>query len=307
MPFDKTSKGSPVLSREGQDATPAKIPVHPASKLLRKMLSASSWIIPTARTSTSISDNQRYPQFCLRAALNGRAFNQFRRNSAYNEILEHVTREQGDEYLREIGKHSHIAAMMDVFKANDLFGNPRVFDYEGIGAISPSTLRYVKVLADLEQLFGSLDHFRICEIGVGYGGQCRIINSYFRPTAYRLVDLRPVLMLAERFLDNFALPATISYSTMNGLEPIEYDLMLSNYALTELPRQFQEVYIEKVVLRSKRGYITYNEISPPSFDSYTKKELTRIIPGAKVMDEVPLTHPRNSLIVWGASESPSSP
>ena len=64
-------------------------------------------------------------------------------------------------------------------------------------AVSPTTLRYLKVANDLETLFSSLDGLRICEIGVGYGGQCRVLDAMFAVKSYTLVDLRPVLELAS--------------------------------------------------------------------------------------------------------------
>ena len=42
-----------------------------------------------------------------------------------------------------------------------------------IGKISPNTLKYIKVLMDLKKHWKTLDNMEICEIGVGYGGQCR--------------------------------------------------------------------------------------------------------------------------------------
>ncbi len=79
--------------------------------------------------------------------------------------------------------------------------------------------------------------------------------------------------------------------------------MISNYAFTELPRTIQEVYLRKVILRSKRGYITYNEITPPAFRSLKVDELTAIIPGTRILKEEPLSHPRNCIIVWGDAGS----
>lgn len=251
------------------------------------------------RVSTSLSDNQSYPQVCLDATHDLRLFGQFRRHPVYNLILEHVTHEQGSEYLRLASQDAEVMARIDEFKQNDAWGNPRMHTYPGVGEVSPTTLRYVKVLADLKRLFTSLDGLDICEIGVGYGGQCRVVNAFFKPASYRLVDIEPALGLAQRFLDNFALPATIAYRTMNELETRPYDLVISNYAFTELRRSIQDVYLQRVILRSKRGYITYNEINPPEFRSYKARELVDMIPGAKILEEVPLTCPNNCIIVWG--------
>lgn len=253
------------------------------------------------RVSTSLSDNQAYPQFCMRASINYRSFNNFRRHPIYTDVLEHVTEQQGTSYLEAIGADAEILANLEAFKENDRWGNPRLYKYAGIGFVSPSTLRYVKVLKDLKEHFRNLDDLRICEIGVGYGGQCRIINAMFRPSAYVLVDIKAALALAQRFLDNYAVHSALSYKTMNELEVETYDLVISNYAFTEIPRTFQEVYLEKVILRSTRGYITYNEITPPAFRSFKAHELIEMIPGSRILKEEPLTHPKNCIIIWGAS------
>jgi hypothetical protein len=251
------------------------------------------------KLGTSVSDNQAYPHFCGVASREYRTFKTFRRHPIYNQILEHVTRDEGAKYLAEILPHRDICAHFDEFKRNDEFGGPRTFEYPSVGRISPTTLRYVKVLADLERHFGLLDGLRISEIGVGYGGQCRIICARFRPSAYRLVDIRPALSLAQRFLDQFALDATLTFQTMNELDVVESDLLISNYAFTELPRTIQEVYLRKLIRNSARGYITYNEITPDSFHSYAQRELVETIPGAHIIPEKPLTHPGNCIILWG--------
>jgi hypothetical protein len=188
---------------------------------------------------------------------------------------------------------------MDRFRRNDDHGGPRTFEYPPVGRFSPSTLRYVKVLADLKARFASLDGFDICEIGVGYGGQCRVIGAWFEPASYCLVDLAPALALARRYLGRYALRTALSFPTMDELAPRDWDLVISNYAFTELPRAIQDAYLDKVILRSKRGYITYNEINPPEFNSYKAQELLRRIPGAQAVAEEPLTHPKNCILVWG--------
>ena len=255
----------------------------------------------TRKSSTSLSDNQTYPQVCLDAANDNRLFNVFRQNPIYNGILEHVTEPEGACYLELLARDPQLLAALEKFRENDLYGSPLVYQYPTAGTISPSTLRYVKVLGDLKNLFQTLDDLNICEIGVGYGGQCRIINTLYTPATYRLVDIKPALLLAQRFLDNYPLRTTLSFPTMDELERQPYDLVISNYAFSELLRSIQEIYLEKVILNSRRGYITYNDINPPSFKSYKKEELLQAIPGSKIIAEEPLTHPNNCVIVWGTN------
>ncbi|MEI6444872.1 MAG: putative sugar O-methyltransferase [Nostocales cyanobacterium ELA583] len=249
--------------------------------------------------STSLSDNQIYPQVCIEASNDYRSFNSFRRNPIYNEILEHISENQGREYLNIISKDPDVLSAINNFKLNDEYGSPIMYEYSGIGIISPTTLRYIKVLADLKKHFQTLNSLNICEIGVGYGGQCRIINAYYSPSMYCLVDIQPALSLAQRFLDNYIIHSVLTYKTMNELSQRDYDLVLSNYAFTELPRSVQDIYLNKVILRSKRGYITYNETTPSEFNSYKSGELIEIISGSRIFKEEPLTHPKNCIIVWG--------
>jgi hypothetical protein len=91
----------------------------------------------------------------------------------------------------------------------------------------------------------------------------------------------------------------MNYKTMNELKKQNYDLVISNYAFTELRREIQDVYLEKIILPSCRGYISYNEITPEYFRSYNRDELIKIIPNSHIVEEAPLTHPKNCIIVWG--------
>lgn len=253
----------------------------------------------TSVYTTSLSDNQTYPQVCIDASNNYKLFVNFRQHPIYNEILEHASKEQGYNYLSMIVENLNIMGLISNFKKNDDYGNPKMHEYPHLGKISPTTLRYIKALADLLKHFASLENMSICEIGVGYGGQCRIIDTYFKPSTYCLVDIQPALLLTQRYLDHYIMNSILTYTTMNELEQKQYDLFLSNYAFTELPRSIQDVYLTKAILKSKRGYITYNEITPPEFNSYKSNELIEIIPGSKILDEEPLTHKNNCIIIWG--------
>ena len=191
---------------------------------------------------------QRFCQF--RATLD--VSRHFRRIRDYTAILEHVTPEQGRAYLSRVAHRPELLAALPRFGRNDEAGHPRLHDFPPHGRFSPTTLRYVKVLCDLLDRFGPLDGLSICEIGVGYGGQCRVVGEWSRPAEYCLVDLRPALGLAERFLDQFVLPMPIHLRTLNTLRARDWDLVVSNYAITEMPRDVQDAYMEGVVRRSRR-------------------------------------------------------
>lgn len=267
--------------------------------MLRNMTDRVRNAFTKRRFVTSLSDNGRYPQVCVDAVNSTSTFRHFRRIRNYTAILEHVSPEQGSEYLRLLLRRPELAAALPRFAANDRVGNPRTHPYPPHGAFSPTTLRYVKVLGDLMDRFGPLDGLSICEIGVGYGGQCRVITEWCRPSAYCLVDIRQALGLAERFLDHFPLSVPVEFRTLNTLEPRTWDLVISNYALTELPRDYQEAYLSRVVQDAVRGYITFNRINPPAFRSMEASEIAAAIDGARIGPEEPLTHEGNCIISWG--------
>jgi hypothetical protein len=250
-------------------------------------------------TRSSISDDGNYPEFCRQAATDPHIFSNFRsqEDAPYTHILEHVTDELGRAYLAALDPASKTSFKLNEAAKNDLVGNPRLITVGENLKISPTTLRYMKVAQDLRHYFGELRGAKICEIGVGYGGLCRIVDSEFDISTYTLVDLRPVLHLADRYLSNFPLKSQIVSMTMNDLPISEYDLVISNYAFTELSRPIQEVYFKKIMAGSKLGYFTYNEISPPEFNSMLRDEICSRTGGA-INPEVPLTYPTNCIITW---------
>ena len=114
-----------------------------------------------------------------------------------------------------------------------------------------------------------------------------------------MLDLPPVLNLVQKYLSHFEINTAIKSLDVSRLMPNqEYDLVVSNYAFTELRRDIQENYLENVIRKSKRGYITYNDINPADFNSYKLDELKAIIPNLKVFQEIENTHPKDCLLIW---------
>ncbi len=261
---------------------------------------------------TSMSDDNAYPAVCYMASRNEYAFRKFRRNSTYNDILEHVSGQQGQEYLDVIRRNGQLKfsdGEWEDFRRNDLYGNPVVFPYEINGRImefSPTTLRYAKVLQDIAVLFDEKRIRSVAEIGIGYAGQCRILTGFFKGIEkYSLFDLPEVLGLAERYLGKFGKGTATGIRFIDGTRMDEactdgnYDLVISNYAFSELIRSIQDSYLDKVILKSGAGYITWNSLSCDKLDGYSLEELLEKIPGSKVIAEEPLTKEKNCIIVWG--------
>jgi len=254
----------------------------------------------------SESDTGAYVALVQAAARDYKVFTRFRRHPDYMVVLEHVTRQEGQAYLHILRKDApDFLDRIDEFKSNDVVGSPRLLDYPGIGRVSPTTLRYMKVASDLRKLFDA-EHVRnVAEVGVGYGGQMLICDVAFQMRQYDLFDLAPVLSLVERYLESHLLNCAYRTLTLNqclGEEP--YDLVISNYAFAELPSALQRRYIEKVLAPAKRGYLTMNTGRPEAHFQRNKlsfDQLRELLPDFEVLPEQPLTGPKNYIIAWGHS------
>lgn len=243
---------------------------------------------------------------CVQQAVRSyRHFSNFKRHPSYQAILEHVRVSMGAEYIEVIRQQSpHFLHQIERLRENDRVGNPITHTYPGIGRISPTTLRYIKVASDLERFFGPDLQGTVAEIGPGYGGQVLINDRLFGFARHDLFDLPPVLALISRYLESFALEGTYRTLTLNQHEGLQdYDLAISNLAFSELPSRLQRLYIRKVLSRAKRGYMVMDSGFPDSEftqDHLSMAELRELLPPFEVVREVPASAPTNYLIVWGA-------
>lgn len=250
------------------------------------------------------SDNGLYVAFVERAAADFAAFKNFRRHPSYRCILEHLTEVEGADYLDVITEIApDLVGRINEFRLNDRVGNPYVYEYPGVGTLSPTTLRYVKNVADLRRLFGDNIGENIAEVGVGYGGLLRIIDSVFHFKQYTMFDLAPVLDLTTRYLENYVLNGSYCTTTLNQHSgDSEFDLAISNYAFSEFPIRLQEAYVKKVFAKSRRGFLTMNTglgkgaVGKNKLDVAT---LRGLLPAFEVLEERPRTDENNYIIAWG--------
>ena len=251
---------------------------------------------------SSISDTEAYRKVCWEAASDDAKFACFKSHPDYRTVLEHVNLEQGIAYLKFVIKNTpEILTHLKKFQTNDEVGKPVTCEFSlngtTYGNFSPTTFRYVKVLSELMTLFGPLDQFSIIEIGCGYGGQAKIIKDAF-DVFYDIIDLPEVEALVHRY----SMKLGFDVGTFSAFQ--NYDLFISNYAFTELNGELQQKYLEKVISRCKRGYITCNFIGGRlGLNSLTLAELTKKIEfyGYKVelIPEEPKTAANNIILVWG--------
>jgi hypothetical protein len=207
---------------------------------------------------TSISDYPGYTELCRRAAEDDACFAGFRENPVYRAVVTSGLHHQGQDYFSMLQARGFDMGFFDTIRDHDRIGGPKLVSYGADGAVAPQTMRYVKVLSDLELLFGSLDGASIIEVGGGFGGQCAVIARRCRFARYVLVDLPEPLLLARRYLDILAIPNTECARVEQLSVNARYDLVISCYGVSELARAAQVMHLQRVLLRARAGYLLWN-------------------------------------------------
>lgn len=217
------------------------------------------------------------------AVINDTIFQTFKRDRNFRMILEHVSYEQGIQYItcikHLINNNTLTGLDWNKYIENDIYGNPIKFNYsnqmndiKNINTydISPSTLRYIcfglQIYNYIKQI-GKND-ISIIEVGGGYGGQCKVlfdICSQFNINInkYTLIDLESVSKLQEKYLNKLNIKNIVTLSNVECLNKLDdtYDLFISNYALGEFTTNVQNFYIKNILNRCNNYFITWN--SPP--------------------------------------------
>lgn len=205
-----------------------------------------------------IGDNGVYPSVCIQAVEDPAVFAQFKRNPYYNLVAAYGTYEEGEEHLAWIKSYAPtLLKKMEQFRTLDAIGEPATFFYEGVGEISPTTLHYIKVAADIIREHGSLEGLKVLEIGAGYGGLCKVLSEVCSFQSYTLVDLPEPLALAKKCLDLEGVK-NVHFLSFKDLAADSYDLVISHYGFSECDKQIQEVLFKKGIAQSQRGYLTCN-------------------------------------------------
>ena len=189
-------------------------------------------------------------------------FKNFRQNrgSSYRTVLEHLTEHDGKRYYQEIKKRfdNHADILRAALK-NDELGNPEVYKYAPDIHMNPTTMRYCFVALEILETFKNLRDVNYIEIGAGYGGQCRILHSLVPMNSVTLFDLPIAMQLQERFLQHFSIEVSKGDIRENFDIP-PASLVVSNYAWCELDREHRNVYMEKVLNKCDKFYLTAYDI-----------------------------------------------
>ena len=85
------------------------------------------------------------------------------------------------------------------------------------------------------------------------------MSSFVDFEQYLLLDLEECNMLSTKYLGLFDLP-TMSHQAEEIVDvENNFDLLISNYALSECNRETQMMYIERFVKKSDKFYLMHND------------------------------------------------
>ena len=271
------------------------------NKIRRLVLSKTTFNETQGKSDSQVTF---YEQQLSRLLKSKKRLSDFRRKYDYREILEHVTYTQGKSYLEQIQEYSpqNYIELIEKNKANDLFGNPYEYQYPGVGRVSPTTLRYISTAIDIFEIIRLNKESVVAEIGVGYGGQAAILERMYGIRNYSAFDLPSVIQLSNVYLNSVNSKLKFTSSGLSSDKNTTWDVVISNYAFSELHRDLQLSYIEHVIAKSKSGYMIMNSgrsnITGRSEGKLSLNEIRNYIPNLQVKEEVPLTGPDNYIIYW---------
>lgn len=200
-------------------------------------------------------------------------FNDFKSSKNYNNILEHVSKQHGIEYNTLIENEflQKIDSFKDLIDKNDSIGNPNKVNINGF-LLSPSNLRYIYhsllISSKIEKWYDKKD-LNIIEIGGGYGGLCFYIKNIIKNINinYTIIDLPNANKIQSYYLQKQNINVQlISCFDIDKLKEIKYDLVISNYCLSELGENNKKEYLEKIVRNCEKHFFIWNVLSVEGLD-----------------------------------------
>lgn len=206
----------------------------------------------------------------------------------YQQILEHVSADQGYKYIKQIIEEfgdiytNNLEYIVSICRENDSVGKPgKSFFIDPIdnmlGMFSPTNFRYLYhallILSRLKTL--NYERNNIVEIGGGYGGLCLFIYrlcKFFDITidSYSIFDIKDVCTLQKRYLEHFRIPVN-TCDLYDNFSIENNSFLISNYAFSEIPGNIQQDYITRVIDPFiSHGFLVWNFI--PLYN-FTNKEI----------------------------------
>ncbi len=274
--------------------------------ILNKIASCASILLLTygsmAFAKDSITANYHgYVSIADQASKDEATFAIFRTYPQYRTALEIDNGEPYADYISYrasvLGKH------MQEFRKLDDIGAPPVQEYRNLGSFSATTLRYIFHADQILKYFSLPQNPIVAEIGAGFGGQSHILQVMHPCQCYYIYDLPQVEALINRVMLSLDRKNVYCLPIDEELPEEEIDLFISNYAYSECDREMQLSYFDRVIKKSKRGYMIYNQIAITDYgmDSISISEFLSLLKKQGIKPRVYkefFAGAGNSLIIW---------
>lgn len=220
----------------------------------------------------------RYLSHCQICVKNNETFNTFKSKKEYRQILEHLTTSMGIQYINFLKKYykEYLKQVnWDKISENDKIGSPilsnfiQLSDFTKITKFSPTTIRYIATGLDILHTFKLKNpddkKINIVEIGGGYGGQCKVLQDMtnlfdLEINSYTIIDYDIVCDLQRKYLKrlNYNNVKFVHFNDKKSLFVPKHNLLISNYALGEINRNYQDYYVKNVVSKAENVYMIWN-------------------------------------------------
>lgn len=246
-------------------------------------------------------------------------FLNFKRDPVVNDMLEHVSFEQGVKYKKALSFnpiYTRFTGLLQILLAsaqeNDSIGNPITYPYEFMVCeepinLSPTSLRYMFYAVQLINKIYFIDKhpketaLRIAEVGGGYGGFCKILISGLKHIGYSIetydhFETKSSHRFLFAYLNHFDFGDTvITSTTMDSLENTHhYHYFVSFFSFSELTTQDRETYLHNLIKYCDHGYIAWNFL--PDNDIRTIENV--ILKPVEIVDERVFTGGGNKTVTW---------
>lgn len=246
-------------------------------------------------TIKNTSQGKKFLRLCRNAVKDAEVFKGFRGDDAYAPIMIQHNKEYARKCVEYIAKsHLNKSELWEKFRENDLVGDPVVYDND----VSVETLRAIISMIQIGRQFGDLNGLNIIEIGSAFGYLAKTISAVYDFNSYTFIDMPDVTKLCQKYLETIdnSLKPRLIYSPKEEELKEQYDLLISEFALSEIDDQGLEYYFEKVVKRSKEVFLGMN-IWDQNKKKFFRKKLEEIFEVVMEIDETPKTEWKNYYFV----------
>lgn len=243
---------------------------------------------------------QRYIDY-VESVVNRNDTSNFKSNAIYQDILEHVSQELGQQYYRTLTSiHNIDKSIIEKFcLENDRIGSPIKYLIGDLSfPVSPTSLRY------LDHAMHTLNHIKtlkletvnIVEIGCGYGGFLLALNYMSKLhgiviNSYSCIDIDAITKLQQLYISNYVVSFPVTFHSASSFgETVKNDnlFLVSMYCFSEIEPVNQRGYIDHIMKRISNGILMWNHCDV--FD-FGKTILS-------IQDERPLTGHNNKLVLF---------